>query len=97
VSRPQQPTHMGWAIGCVFLFWPLAIPAIVNASRAHARLAAGDRGGAERAARSARTWATWATVVGIIWWVLACCPLGILAAADPTDVSSAVAHLLGRS
>ena len=55
--QPAPPrtdgSHMGWAIGCVFLFWPLAIPAIVNASRANGLLAAGDRGGAEHAARAA--------------------------------------------
>lgn len=98
VSPRTGGSHLGWAIGCLFLFWPLAIPAIVNASRANRLLAAGDRDGAERAAHAARAWSIWATAIGIVWWVLSvCCPLGILVAGDPTDVSSTLAHLLGRS
>ncbi len=99
---PDRPSpvdnHLTWAVVCIALCWPLAVPAITNAARVNPLLAAGDQAGARHAAAAARRWAKRATVVGIVCWalVLLCCPFGLLAAADPQDVASWVAHLTGH-
>lgn len=100
-QTPQRSVenHLAWAIVSLILFWPLAIPAIVNASKVNGLLAAGNHSGAQQAARAARMWARRATIFGIIWWVLsaACIPLAVVAAVDPTHTAGWISHLLGHS
>nr|WP_263975127.1 CD225/dispanin family protein [Actinocatenispora comari] len=63
---------MGWSIGAIFLFWPLAIPAIMAASRCNAAIAAGDYMGATAASEDAKKWAKLATIIGCCWIGLWC-------------------------
>lgn len=77
-SPPRRITNnMTMAVIAVFLFLPLGIPAVVNASRVNTLLASGDRSGALRAARNSRTLSRLALVIGILGFT-ACC-LGCLA------------------
>ena len=98
-SEPGPPrtvaNYMIWSIVCVLLFWPLAIPAIVNASRRNSLVAAGDYPGAQEASRKSRTWAICATVLGVILWP-SFCVFGIAAAVAPTQVASLLSHLVGH-
>jgi hypothetical protein len=68
---PHVPNHMAWAIISIFLCWPFAIAAIVNAVRVDDRLALGDVPGARVASERAKTWATVATVIGVIGYAFA--------------------------
>ncbi|GAA4216370.1 hypothetical protein GCM10022220_46550 [Actinocatenispora rupis] len=83
-------SHLAWAIVSIVLFWPLGVPAAVNAVRADRLAASGDQARAVRSAGAARSWARRATVVGIVWWVLsiACVPLAVSAAIDPTATAA---------
>jgi hypothetical protein len=63
---PPPPSHIGWAIAAIFLFWPLAIPAFIYSSRVESAWQRGDVGGAQRASATARTCGIWALVVGIV-------------------------------
>lgn len=94
-STRTVPSHLAWSVVCIVLFWPLAIPAILNASRVRSRQAAGDLAGAEAASGRARTFAILATVIGAVLW-LATCGLALFAAAAPTQAAGLVAHLVGR-
>lgn len=90
-GAPQEPvnSHMGWAIGAIFLFWPLAIPAIMAASRCNAAVAAGDYMGAQAASEDAKKWAKLATIIGICWYVLWCLIGGISACSGAEAINSA--------
>ncbi|MFD6753859.1 CD225/dispanin family protein [Micromonospora gifhornensis] len=63
------------SIVAIFLFWPLAIPAIINASKVNPLLQQGDYAGAQAAAAESKKWSKWALIVGIAWIaiVLVCC------------------------
>ncbi len=56
---PQQPqqidNNMTMSIVAIFLFWPLAIPAIINASKVNPLIQQGDYAGAQAAAASPRS------------------------------------------
>ncbi|MBM0235708.1 CD225/dispanin family protein [Micromonospora sp. STR1_7] len=93
-SHPhQQPpinNNMTMSIVAIFLFWPLAIPAIINASKVNPLLQQGDYAGAQAAATESRKWSKWALIVGIGWYVvvLLCCALGGLGAIMSGNSSS---------
>jgi hypothetical protein len=73
--QPQQPqidNNMTMSIVAIFLFWPLAIPAIINASKVNGLAAAGDFAGAQAAATESKKWSKLALIVGICWYVLVC-------------------------
>ena len=61
---------MGWAIATIFCFWPLAIVAIVYASKVGNRLALGDVPGAQVASGKAKMWCWIAFGVGVAWWII---------------------------
>ncbi|PWR13942.1 hypothetical protein DKT68_00450 [Micromonospora acroterricola] len=90
----QQPppinNNMTMSIVAIFLFWPLAIPAIINASKVNPLLQQGDYAGAQTAAAESRKWSKWALIVGIAWYVivLLCCALAGLGAIMSGDNSS---------
>lgn len=74
-QQPQQPAphisnYLAWAIVCIFLCWPLAIPAIVYASKVNNLIAMGDYEGAMNASKNAKTFCIIATVLGAIAIVL---------------------------
>ena len=88
----QQPVdnNMTMSIVAIFLFWPLAIPAIINASKVNPLLQQGDFGGAQAAAAESKKWSRLALIVGLIWYgvIVLCCVLmavlnfGLFAASD---------------
>jgi interferon-induced transmembrane protein len=63
------------SIVSIFLFWPLAIPAIINASKVNPLLQQGDYAGAQAAAAESRKWSKLALIIGIIGWIVGiiCC------------------------
>jgi hypothetical protein len=76
-SQPPQQidNNMTMSIVAIFLFWPLAIPAIINASKVNTLVQQGDYAGAQAAAAESKKWSKWALIVGISWIVivLVCC------------------------
>jgi hypothetical protein len=79
----QQPVdnNMTMSIVAIFLFWPLAIPAIINASKVNPLLQQGDYAGAQAAAAESKKWSKWAIIIGAVWLAifLVCCLAGGLA------------------
>ncbi|MGI5212105.1 CD225/dispanin family protein [Plantactinospora sp. CA-290183] len=82
---PQQiNNNMTMSIVAIFLFWPLAIPAIMNASKVNPLLQQGDYAGAQAAAAESRKWSKLALIIGIAWivlWTVLCCVFAILGGA----------------
>ncbi|MEW2440778.1 CD225/dispanin family protein [Micromonospora marina] len=82
---PQQPqqidNNMTMSIVAIFLFWPLAIPAIINASKVNPLIQQGDYAGAQAAAAESKKWSKWALIVGVVWigLIVVCCLFGGLA------------------
>src|SRR5689334_1641261 len=75
---PQVDNNMTMSIVSIFLFWPLAIPAIINASKVNPLLQQGDYAGAQQASAESRKWSKLAVIIGVVWWVLVivCCGVG---------------------
>lgn len=76
---PQQiDNNMTMSIVAIFLFWPLAIPAIINASKVNPLVQQGNYAAAQAAAAESKKWSKWALIVGLalyaVW--LICCLLG---------------------
>lgn len=63
---PQISNYLAWAIVCIFLCWPLAIPAIVYASKVNNLIAMGDYEGAMNASKNAKTFCLISTILGAI-------------------------------
>ena len=79
---PQINNNMTMSIVSIFLFWPLAIPAIINASKVNPLLQQGDYHGAQAAATESRKWSKLAIIIGLVWIgvvIVACCGFGGLA------------------
>jgi hypothetical protein len=84
--QPGYPTpqsqpinnNMTMSIVAIFFFWPLAIPAIINASKVNPLIQQGDYAGAQAAAAESKKWSKWALIIGIAVWAvsLLCCILG---------------------
>jgi Interferon-induced transmembrane protein len=74
-GQPQIDNNMTMSIVSIFLFWPLAIPAIINASKVNPALQQGDYAGAQTAAAESKRWSRLALIVGLIWYglVVVCC------------------------
>jgi hypothetical protein len=74
-GQPQIDNNMTMSIVSIFLFWPLAIPAIINASKVNTLLQQGDYGGAQAASAESKRWSRLALIVGLIWYgvVVLCC------------------------
>jgi uncharacterized protein (DUF2062 family) len=72
---PQIDNNMTMSIVSIFLFWPLAIPAIISASKVGALLQQGDYAGAQNAAAESKKWSKLAVIIGISLWAigLICC------------------------
>jgi interferon-induced transmembrane protein len=76
-GQPQVDNNMTMSIVSIFLFWPLAIPAIMNASKVNPLLQQGDFGGAQAAAAESKKWSKLALIIGGSLWALSlvCCIL----------------------
>lgn len=80
---PQIDNNMTMSIVAIFLFWPLAIPAIINASKVNPALQQGDYAGAQQAAAESKRWSKLALIIGLSLWGLSllCCVGWIVLAA----------------
>ncbi len=78
---PAVDNNMTMSIVAIFLFWPLAIPAIINASKVNPALQVGNYAEAQRAAAESKKWSKLALWIGIGWYVLVaiCCVIYIVA------------------
>src|SRR5262249_57881490 len=74
-KTPQVDNNMTMSIVSIFLFWPLAIPAIINASKVNPLLQQGDYAGAQAAAAESKRWSKLALIIGLIGWAIGiiCC------------------------
>jgi hypothetical protein len=91
-GQPAVDNNMTMSIVSIFLFWPLAIPAIINASKVNPLLQQGDYAGAQAAAAESKKWSKLALIVGLIWYavVIVCCVIWfvfIAAATTSTGLS----------
>src|SRR6266404_4169039 len=64
------PNYLVPAIISIFCCWPLAIPAIVFATRVNSSLAAGNTAAAQEASAQAKKFMKLAFIVGGICWVI---------------------------
>jgi uncharacterized protein (DUF2062 family) len=79
-GQPQIDNNMTMSIVSIFLFWPTAIPAIINASKVNTLLQQGDYAGAQQAASESKRWSRISLIVGLIWYgVVVLCCVGSLA------------------
>jgi hypothetical protein len=87
---PQINNNMTMSIVSLFLFWPLAIPALINASKVNTLVQQGDYNGAQAAAAESRKWSKLAIIIGLVWYgvVLLCCIFGGLSALVSGGTSS---------
>jgi hypothetical protein len=69
-ARPNIPNHLAWAIVSIFLFWPTAIAAVVNATRVDSLAVMGDINGAQLASAKALKFCKISTWLFGIWIVL---------------------------
>jgi hypothetical protein len=66
--KPQN--YLVWAIISIFLFWPLAIPAIINANKVDNMWTMGQYADAQEASRKAKQFSLLATIIGPSLWVI---------------------------
>ncbi|MBF9134920.1 CD225/dispanin family protein [Plantactinospora sp. S1510] len=78
---PQQiDNNMTMSIVAIFLFWPLAIPAIMAASKVNPLLQQGNYAEAQTAAAESKKWSKLALIIGICLWAvsLICCVISFI-------------------
>jgi hypothetical protein len=80
-SVQSIPSHLGWAIVSILLFWPTGIPAVVYASRVDNLAMLGNIAAAQEASGKAKTFATISTVLFVIWVVIVIIATAVTAAA----------------
>ncbi|GIG89543.1 CD225/dispanin family protein [Plantactinospora endophytica] len=89
-SHPPQQinNNMTMSIVSIFLFWPLAIPAIINASKVNPLLQQGNFAEAQAAAAESRKWSKLALIIGICIWAvsLICCILSFVLSNSASSV-----------
>lgn len=88
--HPPVDNNMTMSIVSLFLFWPLAIPALMNASKVNPLLQRGDYAGAQAAAVESKKWSKLALIVGLIAWGISivCCVVYAIAIAGSVASSS---------
>jgi hypothetical protein len=90
-GQPQIDNNMTMSIVSIFLFWPLAIPAIINASKVNPLLQQGDFGGAQAAATESKKWSKLALIIGLSVWalsILCCVIIFVLGAANSSTTGN---------
>lgn len=89
---PQQrpDNNMTLSVISMVLFWPLAIPAVLNAWKVDPLWRRGDHAAAAAAAAESRKWSRLALVTGVILYAVAgvCCAGGGLGALIGTGSST---------
>jgi Interferon-induced transmembrane protein len=75
---PRIGNNMGWAIGAIFLFPPLAVPALMNAAKVRPLLEQGNYAEAQAAAADSKKWSKLATIIGVFMWLAVICCVGTL-------------------
>ena len=79
-GQPPVDNNMTMSIVSLFLFWPLAIPALINASKVNPALQAGDFAGAQQAAAESKKWSKLALIIGLcLWGIGLLCCVGLFA------------------
>jgi Interferon-induced transmembrane protein len=63
--------HLAWAIGAIFLFWPVAIAALIKSGQVDRLWEQGQYGPAQQASESTKTLCLVATIIGAALFVLA--------------------------
>ena len=66
----KPSSYLGWAIACIFLFWPVAIPAIYNATKVDSAWQTGNYTEAQIRSEQARMFCTVASGIGAAVWLL---------------------------
>ncbi|MFL6123360.1 CD225/dispanin family protein [Actinophytocola sp.] len=69
-SGGKPSNYLGWAIGCIFLFWPVAIPAIINATKVDPAWQYGQHAEAQMRSEKAKMFCTVATGLGVVVWLV---------------------------
>ncbi|WP_020660908.1 CD225/dispanin family protein [Amycolatopsis benzoatilytica] len=82
--------YKGWAIGCIFLMWILAIFAIMKSNEVNTYKMQGNYAMAEQASRTTKTLCLIATIWGALVWVGA-----IIAIIISISAAAAVSHCYG--
>lgn len=82
-AEPPPPNYLGWAIGAIFLFWPVAIAALVKSGQVERFWAMGQRDLARQASATTKTLCVVATVVGAVTIVFSVMMFVILLSAIP--------------
>jgi Interferon-induced transmembrane protein len=77
-SGADIPNYMVWGIVAIFCCWPLAIFALMNATKVNGLVAAGDIAGATEASGKAKKFAMIAIIGGLIIQVLTWGIVGIM-------------------
>jgi len=88
---PAVDNNMTMSIVAIFLFWPLAIPAIINASKVNPALQSGNFAEAQRAAAESKKWSKLALWIGIGVWavsIICCIIYFVVIAAATTSVNT---------
>lgn len=63
-------SHLVWACVCIVLFWPTAIPALLNAIKVGSLIDKGDIALAEEKSAKAKKWCKITTWIGAILWII---------------------------
>lgn len=69
-SGQKPPNYLGWAIGCIFLFWPVAIAAIINATKVDPAWQMGNVAEAQQKSNSAKTFCMVSTIIGVLVFIM---------------------------
>jgi hypothetical protein len=93
VAKPVMtivPNHMVMAVISLFFFWPLSIPAIINANKVNMLLMQNDVEGARTASKRAKKWSLWAygvTIFAIVLGIIAAIVVAMTSFTAPLKVS----------
>ncbi|WP_199435102.1 CD225/dispanin family protein [Qaidamihabitans albus] len=82
------PDYKGWAIGCIFLFWVLAIFAIMKSNEVGTYKMQGNFAAAQEASKQTKTLCMIATVIGGIGWLIAIIMIIVAIAATGEAIDS---------
>lgn len=66
----KPSNYLGWAIGCIFLFWPVAIFAIIRATKVDGLWQTGQFQQAQEESAGAKRLCQIATWIGVGWIAL---------------------------